>query len=75
MLPVFVLSLALTSDAMEQAMSLNIKALTVVGGVLLGARCLLVGLGNLIWQSYGVASWIWSPRFTRPTTVPLGSIR
>ena len=56
-------------------MSLNIKALTVIGGVLLGARCLLVGLGNLIWEWYGVASWIWSPCYTRATTVPLGSVR
>ncbi|MDH3291284.1 MAG: membrane-associated protein [Gemmatimonadota bacterium] len=34
-------------------MSLNIKALTIVGAVMLGGCCFLVGLTNLIWESYG----------------------
>ncbi len=35
-------------------MSLNIKALTVAGAVLIGACVLLVGIVNLISPSYGV---------------------
>jgi hypothetical protein len=36
-------------------MSLNIRALTIVGAIVFGGGCLLVGLANLIWESYGVA--------------------
>ncbi|UCG88108.1 MAG: hypothetical protein JSW71_06075 [Gemmatimonadota bacterium] len=36
-------------------MDLNIKALAVVGAVLMGACLLLVGIANLIFPSYGVA--------------------
>lgn len=36
-------------------MSLNIKALAITGGILWGACCLLVGILNLIFPSYGVA--------------------
>jgi hypothetical protein len=36
-------------------MSLNIKALAITGGILWGACCLLVGLLNLIFPSYGAA--------------------
>lgn len=36
-------------------MSLNIKALTIASAIGLGACFLLVGLANLIWESYGVA--------------------
>lgn len=35
-------------------MSLNIRALTIAGAIGLGACFLLVGLANLIWESYGV---------------------
>jgi hypothetical protein len=36
-------------------MSLNIRALAIVGAIVFGGGCLLVGLANLIWESYGVA--------------------
>lgn len=36
-------------------MSLNAKSLAVAGAILWGGCCLLVGLANLIWESYGVA--------------------
>ncbi len=36
-------------------MSLNIKALAIVGAICFGGCYLLVGLANLIWESYGVA--------------------
>jgi hypothetical protein len=36
-------------------MSLNLKALAITSGILWGACCLLVGLLNLIFPSYGVA--------------------
>jgi len=36
-------------------MLLNIKALAIVGAVLMGACLLLVGIFNLIFPSYGVA--------------------
>ena len=34
-------------------MSLNVKALAIAGAILWGGCCLLVGLANLIWASYG----------------------
>jgi hypothetical protein len=40
---------------MERAMSLNVKALAITGAILWGGACLLVGLANLMWASYGVA--------------------
>ena len=36
-------------------MSLNIKALAIAGAIFFGACFLVVGLANLIWESYGVA--------------------
>jgi len=36
-------------------MSLNIKALAIAGAIVWGGCCLLVGLANLIWASYGAA--------------------
>jgi len=36
-------------------MSLNIKALAIAGAILFGGCYLIVGLANLIWESYGVA--------------------
>lgn len=33
-------------------MTLNIKALALTVGILWGACCFLVGIGNLIWSSY-----------------------
>lgn len=36
-------------------MSLNAKALATAGAILWGGCCLLVGVANLIWESYGVA--------------------
>jgi hypothetical protein len=36
-------------------MPLNIKALAIASAIGLGACFLLVGLANLIWESYGVA--------------------
>ncbi|HEX9727554.1 MAG TPA: hypothetical protein VGA37_03495 [Gemmatimonadales bacterium] len=36
-------------------MSLNIKALAITTGVLTAACVFLVGVGNLIWESYGAA--------------------
>lgn len=36
-------------------MRLNVKALTITGGVLWGGCLFLVGLGNLLWNGYGGA--------------------
>ncbi len=36
-------------------MSLNIKAFAIAGGIFFGACYFVVGLANLIWESYGVA--------------------
>ncbi len=36
-------------------MKLSIKGLALTSGILWGASILLVGVGNLIWPSYGVA--------------------
>jgi len=36
-------------------MSLNIKALAIAGAIGFGACFLLVGLANLVWDSYGAA--------------------
>ena len=36
-------------------MSLNVKALAIAGAIAWGGSCLLLGLANLIWESYGVA--------------------
>ena len=36
-------------------MSLNIKALAIVGAVLMGGCMLVVGIANLIFPAYGVA--------------------
>lgn len=36
-------------------MSLNIKALAITGAIVWGGACLLGGLANLVWESYGVA--------------------
>jgi hypothetical protein len=35
-------------------MSLNIKALAIVGAIFTGGSFFLVGLANLVWSSYGV---------------------
>ena len=35
-------------------MTLNIRALTIVGAVVTGGSLFLMGLANLIWNSYGV---------------------
>ncbi len=34
---------------------LSVKGLALTGGILWGGCVLLVGLGNLVWPSYGVA--------------------
>ncbi len=36
-------------------MKLSIKGLALASGILWGACILFVGVGNLIWPSYGVA--------------------
>jgi hypothetical protein len=36
-------------------MTLNVRALTIVGAVLTGGGLFLTGLANLVWNSYGVA--------------------
>jgi hypothetical protein len=36
-------------------MTLNVRALTIVGAVLTGGCLFLTGLANLVWNSYGVA--------------------
>lgn len=44
-------------------MTFNIKAMAIVGAILWGACFFLVGLANLIWESYGVAFLNWGASF------------